>query len=387
VSPPSIAVLAQESSSSDGNFASFDVAPWIWVAFLAFVTVLLVVDLLLVHRKPHAPSTKEAAVESAVWISIGVAFTGVIFAWHGGQAATEYISGCLIEKSLSVDNVFVWALIMSYFAVPRAYQFRVLFWGIFGALVLRFVFIFAGVALLERFEWMLFVFGGFLLITAARMLRHGDDEEVHPEHNPVLRLVRRIIPSTSEYDGQKMFTRIDGKLLATPLLAVLIVIETSDVVFAVDSIPAILAVSREQFIVFSSNAFAILGLRALYFLLADLRDKFSLLQEGLAVILAFVGVKMIVAEWYHIPTPLSLGVIALVLGVSIWLSIRKDARDAGRGLAAGADGAEAGARGRDALSRNGTGAVPERAGEARGAARTGPGEAGPDQPVGRPHDG
>jgi tellurite resistance protein TerC len=327
VSLSSTAVLASESSGSRENFASFEVAPWIWVAFLAFVSALLIVDLLLVHRKPHAPSTKEAAIESAVWISIGLAFTGVMAFWHGSQAATEYISGYLIEKSLSVDNVFVWALIMSYFAVPRKYQFRVLFWGVFGALVLRFIFIFAGVELLERFEWMLFVFGGFLLITAFRMLRHGDDDEVHPENNPVLRVVRRIVPSTTEYDGQKMFVRRAGKLLATPLFAVLIVIETSDVVFAVDSIPAILAVSREQFIVFSSNAFAILGLRALYFLLADLRDKFSYLQQGLAVILAFVGVKMIVAEWWHIPTPLSLGVIALVLAVAILASIRKDARD------------------------------------------------------------
>jgi len=324
---PSLAVMASESSSKDENFASFAVPIWVWVAFLAFVTALLIVDLLVVHRRPHAPSTKEAAIESAVWISIGVAFTGVIFGWHGGQAATEYISGYLIEKSLSVDNVFVWALIMSYFAVPRAYQFRVLFWGIFGALVLRFVFILVGVSLLNRFEWMLFVFGAFLLVTAFRMLRHGDDDEVHPEQNPVLRLVRRVIPSTTEYNGQKLFVRENAKWLATPLLAVLIVIETSDVVFAVDSIPAILAVSREQFIVFSSNAFAILGLRALYFLLADLREKFSLLQQGLAVILAFVGVKMIVSEWYHIPTPLSLGVIALVLATSIVLSIRKDNRE------------------------------------------------------------
>ena len=338
VSPSPVALLASESSSSNDNFVSFDVAPWIWVAFLAFVTFLLVVDLLLVHRKPHAPTTKEAAIESAVWISIGVAFTGVIFAWHGGQASTEYISGYLIEKSLSVDNVFVWALIMSYFAVPRAYQFRVLFWGIFGALVLRFIFIFAGVALLERFEWMLFVFGAFLLITAYRMIRKSADEEVHPEHNPVLRLVRRVIPSSTEYDGQKLFTKQNGKRLATPLLAVLIVIETSDVVFAVDSIPAILAVSREQFIVFSSNAFAILGLRALYFLLADLREKFSLLQQGLAVILAFVGVKMLIAEWYHIPTWVSLGVIAVVLAVSIWLSIRKDNREAAVAAASGASG-------------------------------------------------
>ncbi|HKE72239.1 MAG TPA: TerC family protein [Acidimicrobiales bacterium] len=315
-------------SSSKSNFASFHVPIWVWVVFLLVVVAMLVFDLLIVHRRPHAPTMKEAAIESAVWISIGVAFTAVIFGWHGGQAATEYISGYLIEKSLSVDNVFVWALIMSYFAVPREYQFRVLFWGIFGALVLRFAFILVGVSLLNRFEWMLFVFGAFLLITAFRMLRHGDDDEVHPEQNPALKVVRRVIPSTTEYNGQRLFVRENAKLLATPLLAVLIVIETSDVVFAVDSIPAILAVSREQFIVFSSNAFAILGLRALYFLLADLRDKFSLLQEGLAVILAFVGVKMIVSEWYHIPTPLSLGVIALVLTVAILLSIRKDRREA-----------------------------------------------------------
>ena len=320
----SLAVLASESSGSRDNFASFDVPIWIWFAFLALISVLLIVDLLLVHRTPHAPTTKEAAIESAVWISIGVAFTGAIFAWHGGQAAGEYISGYLIEKSLSVDNVFVWALIMSYFAVPREFQFRVLFWGVFGALVLRFVFIFAGVALLEQFEWLLFVFGAFLLVTAFRLLRQGE-EEVHPEQNPVLRLVRRVIPSTTEYNGQHLFVRHGRKLLATPLLAVLIVVESSDVVFAIDSIPAILAVSREQFIVFSSNAFAILGLRALYFLLADLRDRFRYLQEGLAVILAFVGIKMIITEWYHIDTFVSLGVIALVLTVSIWLSVRKQA--------------------------------------------------------------
>ena len=320
-----LALIANEPAKS--NFVDFDVPVTIWVGFVALITVLLVVDLLLVHRTAHVISTKEAAIESAIWISLGVAFTGVIFAWHGGQAAGEYISGYLIEKSLSVDNVFVWALIMSYFAVPRAYQFRVLFWGIFGALVLRFVFIFAGVALLERFEWMLFVFGAFLLITAARMLRHSDDDEVHPENNPVLRLVRRVIPSTTEYNGQHLFVKHGRKLLATPLLAVLSVVESSDVVFAVDSIPAILAVSREQFIVFSSNAFAILGLRALYFLLADLRDRFTYLQQGLAVILAFVGVKMIVAEWYHIDTFVSLGVIGAVLGVSIWLSMRMTARE------------------------------------------------------------
>jgi tellurite resistance protein TerC len=316
----SLASFVADSSSKE-NFADFHVDLWVWGAFLAVVIALLVLDLLLVHKTAHVISTKEAAIESAIWISIGLAFTFVVWGAWGGQAAGEYISGYLIEKSLSVDNVFVWAIIMSYFAVPREFQFRVLFWGVFGALVLRFVFIFAGVGLLERFEWMLFVFGGFLLITAIRLLRHND-EEIHPENNPILKLVRKVVPSTSDYHGQSMFIRRNGKRLATPLLAVLVVIETSDVVFAVDSIPAILAVSRHTFIVFSSNAFAILGLRALYFLLADLRDKFDYLQPGLALILAFVGVKMIIAEWYHIPTFLSLGVIATILAVAIIASIK-----------------------------------------------------------------
>ncbi len=316
-----LAAPLASSESSRENFADIHVEPWVWAAFLAGVAALLVLDLLLVHRTAHVITTKEAAIESSIWISLGLAFTFVVWGAWGGQAAGEYISGYLIEKSLSVDNVFVWAIIMSYFAVPRAYQFRVLFWGVFGALVLRFVFIFAGVGLLERFEWMLFVFGGFLIITAVRLLRH-DDEEIHPENNPVLKLVRRVVPSTGEYHGQSLFHRIDGKRLATPLFAVLIVVETSDVIFAVDSIPAILAVSRDTFIVFSSNAFAILGLRALFFLLADLRDKFDYLQPGLAVILAFVGVKMILAEWYHIPTFASLGVIALILAVAIIASIK-----------------------------------------------------------------
>jgi tellurite resistance protein TerC len=318
---PFALLASQADSKASENFASFHVPIWVWVAFLAFVSVLLVADLLLVHRTAHVISTKEAAIESAIWIAIGLSFTAVMFFWHGGDAAGEYISGYLIEKSLSIDNVFVWALIMSYFAVPREYQFRVLFWGVFGALVLRFGFILVGTELLNRFEWMLFVFGGFLIITAIRLIRH-DDAEVNPENNPVLKLLRKVVPSTTRYDGQKLFTVQNGKRLATPLLAVLVVVESSDVVFAVDSIPAILAVSREQFIVFSSNAFAILGLRALYFLLADLRDRFDYLQQGLAVILAFVGTKMILAEWpgVHIPTFLSLGIIALVLAVSILVS-------------------------------------------------------------------
>jgi len=320
-----IAVFPAESGTT-GNFAQFDVAAWVWPAFLAVIGTLLIADLLLVHRTAHIITTKAAAIEAAVWISLGLSFAFVVWGAWGGQAAGEYVSGYLIEKSLSIDNVFVWAIILSYFAVPREFQFRVLFWGVFGALVLRFTFIFAGVALLNRFEWMLFVFGGFLLVTAVRLLLH-DDEEIHPEHNPVLKLVRRVIPSTTEYHGQAMFIRLNGRRLATPLLAVLVVVETSDVIFAVDSIPAILAVSRHTFIVFSSNAFAILGLRALYFLLADLRDKFDYLQPGLAVILAFVGIKMILSEWVHIPTFASLGVIALVLAVAIVASIKLDRPD------------------------------------------------------------
>jgi tellurite resistance protein TerC len=321
-------MLAATSSSST-NFASFDVPLWAWGALVGAIVLLLVADLLIVHRTPHEISFKEAAIESAVWITIGLSFTFVILGWQGGQAAGEYLSGYLIEKSLSVDNVFVWAVIFSYFAVPQKYQFRVLFWGIFGALVLRAIFIFAGVALLEAFDWILYVFGAFLIITAFRVARHKG-AEVHPENNAVLKLVRRVVPSTPEYDGQKMFTRRTGKLLATPLFAVLVLVETTDVVFAVDSIPAILAVSREPFIVFASNAFAILGLRALYFLLAGMADRFRYLNIGLGIILAFVGIKMIMVEVYHMPTYVSLGVIALVLTITIVASLRAEKRDARR---------------------------------------------------------
>jgi tellurite resistance protein TerC len=217
-------------------------------------------------------------------------------------------------------------VLLTYFAVPREYQFRVLFWGIFGALVMRAAFIFAGVAVLERFEWVLYIFGAFLVITAVRIARH-QDTEVHPERNPVLRLTRRIIPSTSDYDGQRLFTRRNGALLATPLFVVLVLIETTDVVFAVDSVPAILAISREPFIVFSSNAFAILGLRALYFLLAGMAGRFRYLNMGLGVILGFVGVKMLLSNVYHIPLGLSLGVIASALAVSVVASLYAERRD------------------------------------------------------------
>ncbi|MGH9245762.1 MAG: TerC family protein [Acidimicrobiales bacterium] len=325
------AVVGRAAEDGSGaQFARFDVELWEWVAFVAFVVVALLIDLLLVHRRPHTISFKEAAIESAVWIAISLAFGIVIWWWQGGLAAGEYIQGYLLEKSLSVDNVFVWAVIFTYFAVPPKYQFRVLFWGIFGALVLRAIFIFAGVALIERFDWILYVFGAFLLYTAWRIARHGDTE-VHPEQNMALRFVRRIIPSTSEYDGQKLFTRRNGKRVATPLFAVLIMVESTDVVFAVDSVPAILAVAREQFIVFSSNALAILGLRALYFLLAGMAGRFRYLNTGLGVILAFVGVKMLLAEVVHLPSWASLAVISVVLTVAIAASLRADRREGGNG--------------------------------------------------------
>lgn len=321
------AISGVASAASKQNFASFDVHPWQWGAFVGLIVVLLVADLLLVHRTAHVITFREAGIESAIWITIGVAFTGVIFWWHGGQAAGEYISGYLIEKSLSVDNVFVWAVILSYFAVPAKYQFRTLFWGIFGALILRAIFIFAGVALIESFEVTLAIFGAVLLYSAWKIAFH-DEAEVNPDKNLVLRIVRRVIPSTNEYDGQKLFTVKNAKRVATPLFAVLIMVETTDVVFAVDSIPAILAVSHEQFTVFSSNAFAILGLRSLYFLLNGMQDRFEYLNVGLGLILAFVGLKMLGSYFldWHPPTWTSLAVITVILTVTILASLRTENR-------------------------------------------------------------
>ncbi len=311
------------AETAEVNFASFDVPMWVWGVFAAVIVALLLLDLLLVHRTAHVITVREALIESAVWIALGLSFALVMLWWHGSQAGGEYLAGYLIEKSLSVDNVFVWAVIFTYFGVPAQYQFRVLFWGIFGALVLRAIFIFAGVALIEQFDWILYVFGSFLIYTAWKIARH-DEVEVHPEQNPVLKVARRLIRSTNDYDGQKIFTIQNGKRLATPLFAVLIMIEATDVVFAVDSVPAILAVSREPFIVFSSNAFAILGLRALYFALAGMKDRFRYLNIGLGVILAFVGIKMLIVEWYHVPIPVSLSVIFVTLTVSIFASLRAE---------------------------------------------------------------
>ena len=311
-------VLASGSGSS--QFVDLDVPAWAWVVTLGVIIGLLLFDILVLNRQPHAPTFRRAAIETAGWIAVGVTFGIVVIASFGTAAGGEWFSGYLIEYSLSIDNVFVWALILTYFLVPPEYQRRVLFWGVFGALVLRAVFIFAGIALITRFEWMLFIFGGFLLYTAGKLL-FADNDAVDPSQSRFLKLIRRFVPTTPELHGQKMFVRIDGKRYATPLFAVLLLVESTDVLFAVDSVPAVLAVSKEQFIVFTSNAFAIMGLRSLYFMLADMHSRFEYLQQGLAVILAFVGVKMIISRWYHIPTAVSLGVIVLVLAVAIVASL------------------------------------------------------------------
>ncbi|RPI22830.1 MAG: TerC family protein [Actinobacteria bacterium] len=292
-----------------------------WGAFLAFLVALLLFDLLVLHREAHVVSFREAAIASAGWIAIGVGFTFVVGWWLGGVAATQYITAYVIEKSLSVDNVFVWAVIFTSFAVPAIYQHRVLFWGIFGALVMRAIFIFAGVALLERLEWLLFVFGGFLVFTAYRVFREPTGE-VHPEQNRVLRFVKRFVPVTTRYDGQHFFTKENAKRVATPLFVVLVLIEATDLVFAVDSVPAVLAISRDPFVVFTSNALAILGLRSLYFVLAGARDRLVYLHRGLGVILFYVGVKMIISPWYHINSLISLAFIAIVLTITVIASLR-----------------------------------------------------------------
>ena len=266
---------------------------------------------------------REAAITSAVWIAIGLSFSLVLWGVldNGGTAAARYLTGYIVEKSLSVDNVFVWAVIFGYFSVPSKYQHRVLFWGIFGALVMRAIFIFAGAALLDALDWMMYVFGAVLLYTAVKVFR-DDEEELDPEANPVLKLVRRFVPLSEHYEGQKLFTRHGAKLLATPLFVVLVMIEITDVIFAVDSVPAILSISGDRFILFSSNALAILGLRALYFLLEAVRDRLVYLPKGLGIILFYVGVKMIVSEWVHIDPFISLAVILGLLTITVVASLR-----------------------------------------------------------------
>lgn len=311
------------ASESQSKFVDISVPAWGWVALLVVIVSMLLFDILVLHRRAHVIHTKEAAIESAVWVGIGLSFTFVMWIAFERAAAIEYISGYLIEQSLSIDNVFVWAMIFTHFKVPRESQHRTLFWGIFGALVMRVVFIFLGVAVITRFNVVLIGFGLFLIYTGVKVLRSGDDE-TNPSDTKIMKLFHRFVPTSDELDGQKLFTKVNGRKIATPLLAVLVVIEISDLIFAVDSVPAVLAVSREQFIVFASNAFAILGLRALYFLVADLRDRFVYLKTAISIILVYVGIKMIITYWHHVPTVLSLGVIVVTLTVAIVASVISD---------------------------------------------------------------
>ena len=296
---------------------------WAWVVFGAFVLLMLALDLFVLHRNAKEISFREAAVLSAFWVALALLFGILVWIWAGPTTAGEYYAGYIIEKALSVDNVFVFALLFTYFTVPVQYQYRVLFWGVVGALALRAVFILIGAELLETYDWMVYLFGAFLIYTGIRMARHSN-REVRPERNPVLRLLRRILPMTDGYRGQKLLVRERGKLMATPLLAVLVAVETTDVVFAVDSIPAIFAITTNSFVVWTSNAFAILGLRALYFMLAGLMQRFVYLSLGLSVVLVFVGAKFIWSDLFgKVPIWVSLPFIATVLAVSIGASLWK----------------------------------------------------------------
>jgi tellurite resistance protein TerC len=304
-----------------------EVAWWAWVAVIAAIMGMLAIDLLL-HRDDHAPTIREALTWSIVWIAVSIAFGGIVWVTLGHEAGASYFAGYVIEKSLSVDNLFVFALLFQFFAVPVEYQHRVLFWGVIGALAFRAIFIATGAALLSTFHWMFYLFGAFLVFSGVK-LAHSNEMGMDPERNPVLKFLRGHLRITDGYRGKRFFVREDGVRWATPLLAVLVVVETTDVLFAVDSIPAIFAVTTNAFIVFTSNAFAILGLRALYFLLAGVLGRFAYLKLGLAAVLVFVGIKMIVNEWWHVPIWLSLAVIVVLIGGSILFSLWKTAAGEG----------------------------------------------------------
>jgi tellurite resistance protein TerC len=292
---------------------------WLWTGFIVFVLVMLVIDLGIFNRKSHVIKMKEALIWCAVWILLALAFCVGTYVYKGHQAGLEFLTGYLIELSLSLDNLFVFLLIFSYFRVAPTLQHKVLYWGILGALVMRAAMIAGGIALIEKFHWVIYVFGAFLIFTGIKMLTSGDNE-VHPDKNPVIKLARKIFPVTPQYHGDNFFTRIDARWFATPMFLVLLMIETTDLVFAVDSIPAILAITRDSFIVYTSNVFAILGLRSFYFALAGMFYKFRFLKVGLSIVLSYVGVKMLIADFYKIPTLLSLGVIVLTIGSSILIS-------------------------------------------------------------------
>jgi tellurite resistance protein TerC len=290
-----------------------------WILFNLFVVLMLVLDLGVFHRRAHAVKFKEALGWSAMWIALAAAFAVLVYFWHGRTPTLEFVTGYVVELSLSVDNLFVFLVIFRYFKVSAANQHRVLFWGIIGALVMRGLFIFLGVGLIRKFEWIIYLFGAFLVYSGFKLIREHE-AEVHPERNPVLRLFRKFMPVTPEYVGGKFFVRHEG-LLATPLFVVLIVIETTDILFAVDSVPAILAITLNAFIVYTSNVFAILGLRSMYFALAGMMEVFHYLHYGLSAVLIFIGAKMLVSHYYTIPTEWALALVGLLLGASVLASV------------------------------------------------------------------
>ncbi len=301
---------------------------YLWIGFNLFVLLMLALDLGIFHRRDHVVSVRESLTWTFVWIALAIAFNVGLYYWKSGlygpergtEIALQFLTGYLIEKSLSVDNVFVFLLLFAYFQVPTQYQHRVLFWGIIGALIFRGIFIGLGAVLIAKFHWIIYIFGAFLIFTGIKMA-WAKDKEIHPESNPVLRLFRKLMPVTNQYHGKKFFIREAGKWVATPLFLVLLLIETSDIIFAVDSVPAIFAVTEDPFIVYTANVFAILGLRSLYFALAAVMRLFHHIHYGLSVILIFVGIKMLLAEVYKIPVTWSLGVIFLVLAISVIASL------------------------------------------------------------------
>ncbi len=308
---------------------------WLWIGFVVFILVMLALDLGVFNRKAHSISLREAGIWCAVWISLALLFNTVLYFWQGPGVALEFFTAYLIEESLSVDNMFVFVLIFSSFGVAAAYQHRVLFWGIVGALAMRGAMIALGTTLISLFDWVFYVFGAFLVVTGVR-LAFRRERDVHPEKNPLVRLAQRFLPFTGQYEGSRFFVRRGGQLMATPLLLVLLLVESTDLIFALDSIPAVLAITVDPFIVYTSNVFAILGLRSLYFLLAGSVQRFRYLNVGLAVILAFVGVKMLLSHFVHIPIGLSLGCIAVVLAGTVVASLlrerheRQHAQEAGQ---------------------------------------------------------
>ncbi|MGV3589855.1 MAG: TerC family protein [Adhaeribacter sp.] len=302
-----------------------EVNNWFWIGFNVFVLLMLALDLGVFNRKAHVVSVKEALTWSGVWICLSLVFNGLIYYWFGESKAVEFLTGYVLEKTLSVDNIFVFVLIFKYFQIPSIYQHKILFWGILGALLMRVLFIFAGVALIEKFHWTIYIFGAFLIYTGYKMFS-DQGKEIDPESNPVIKFFRKIMPVTNQLEGDKFFVKQAGKVYATPLFLVLVLIEATDLIFAVDSIPAILAITQDQFIVYTSNVFAILGLRSLYFALAHVIHRFVYLSTGLAVILVFVGFKMVMIDIFKIPTFISLIVIGLIITISIVFSLIKTAK-------------------------------------------------------------